>query len=129
VADCVPIKSQLLCQVSYAPTANGNVGTNLLLRSTQLLISGALRLGRHLRIPDSDSRRPSPDARDQKRVSGITPAQQEAMRSCQEQRNGGHGGGHVGDGHGGPCGEMSVPHSPHPQKEDELPPNETPRPS
>jgi len=59
----------------------------------------------------------------------ITPAQQEAMRSCQEGRNGGHsGGGHVGGGHGGPCGEMSVPHNsvpPHssnPQQDDETPP-------
>jgi hypothetical protein len=38
----------------------------------------------------------------------ITLAQQAALRSCREQRNGGHsGGGHVG---GGPCGEMSVGH-------------------
>ena len=59
----------------------------------------------------------------------ITPAQQEAMRSCQEQRNGGHGGGHVGGGHGGPCGEMSVGHKPHPMEEDETPPNETAKPN
>jgi hypothetical protein len=59
----------------------------------------------------------------------ITPAQQEAMRSCQEQRHGVHGGGHVGSGHGGPCGEMSVGHKPHPMEEDETPPNETPRPN
>jgi Spy/CpxP family protein refolding chaperone len=60
----------------------------------------------------------------------ITPAQQAAMRSCQEGRNGGHGsGGHVGGGHGGPCGGMSVPHSSvpprssNPQQDDETPPN------
>jgi hypothetical protein len=66
----------------------------------------------------------------------ITPAQQAAMRSCQEGRNGGHtGGGHVGGRHGGPCGEMSVPHNsvpPHssnPQPDDETPPNETAKPN
>ncbi len=59
----------------------------------------------------------------------ITPAQQADMRSCQEQRNGGHGGGHVGGGHGGPCGEMSVGHKPHPMEEDETPPNETAKPN
>jgi hypothetical protein len=60
----------------------------------------------------------------------ITPAQREAMRSCQEQRHGGQGGGHVGGGHGGPCGEMSVGHRPNPQQEeDETPPNETTKPN
>jgi hypothetical protein len=55
----------------------------------------------------------------------ITPAQQEAMRSCQVQRgHGGHGSGHVGGGHSGPCGEMSVGHKPHPMEE-----HETPRPN
>src|SRR6266403_430926 len=61
----------------------------------------------------------------------ITPAQQEAMRSCQEGRNGGHGGGgHVGGGHGGPCGEMSLGHKANPQHgEDEAPPNGTAKPN
>lgn len=38
----------------------------------------------------------------------ITPQQQAAMRTCQEQRGGGHaGGGHATGGHGaGPCGMM-----------------------
>ena len=57
----------------------------------------------------------------------ITPSQQEAMRSCQEARNGGHSHGHVGSGQGGPCGGMSVPHhtlNAQPE-EDETPPNET----
>jgi hypothetical protein len=61
----------------------------------------------------------------------ITPAQQETMRSCQEGRNGGHGGGgHLGGGRGGPCGEISLGHKPIPQHgEDEMPPNETPKPN
>jgi hypothetical protein len=61
----------------------------------------------------------------------ITPTQQEAMRSCQEARNGGHGGGgHLGGGHGGPCGEMSIGHKPNPlHGEDETPPNETAKPN
>ena len=61
----------------------------------------------------------------------ITPAQQEAIRSCQQGRNGGHGGGgHLGGGHGGPCGEMSLGHKPNPQHgEDETPPNETAKPN
>ena len=61
----------------------------------------------------------------------ITPAQQEAMRSCQQGRNGGHGGGgHLGGGRGGPCGEMSIGHKPNPQRgEDETPPNETAKPN
>jgi TolA-binding protein len=59
----------------------------------------------------------------------ITPAQREAMQSCQKQRNGGHGGGHGGGGHGGPCGEMSVGRKPHPMEEDETPPNETTKPN
>src|SRR6266852_7369967 len=61
----------------------------------------------------------------------ITPAQQEAIRSCQQGRNGGHGGGgHLGGGHGGPCGEMSLGHKPNPQHgEDQTPPNETAKPN
>jgi TolA-binding protein len=60
----------------------------------------------------------------------ITPAQQEAMRSCQQGRNVGHGGGHVGGGHSGPCGEMSMGHPPNPQHgADETPPNETAKPN
>jgi Spy/CpxP family protein refolding chaperone len=59
----------------------------------------------------------------------ITPAQQEAMRSCQEQRNGGHAGGHAGGGHGGPCGETPSGHNPHPMEEDETPANETAHPN
>jgi len=64
----------------------------------------------------------------------ITPAQQAAIRSCQEGRNGGHtGGGHVGGGHGGPCGEMSVPRNSVPPRssnpqDDESPPNGTAQP-
>ena len=52
----------------------------------------------------------------------ISPAQREAMRSCQAER--GHGGGHAvgGGGHGGgPCGEMAVPQKgapPQNEKED-----------
>jgi len=69
--------------------------------------------------------------RERQQIDGIiTPAQQEALRSCQEARNGGgHVGGHGGGGHGGPCGEMSVGHKPHPMEEDDLPPNETPKPN
>jgi hypothetical protein len=59
----------------------------------------------------------------------ISPAQQEAMRSCQEQRHGGHGGGHFGGGHGGPCGDMSVGHKLPPTEEDETPPNQTAKPN
>ncbi|MGD0793270.1 MAG: hypothetical protein ABR920_15995 [Terriglobales bacterium] len=59
----------------------------------------------------------------------ITPAHQAAMRSCQEQRNLGHSGGHGGGGHGGPCGEMPVGHKPHPQEEDETPPNQKAKPN
>ena len=61
----------------------------------------------------------------------ITPAQQEAVRSCQEGRNGGHsGGGHGGGGHGGPCSEMSLGHKSNPQhREDETPSNETAKPN
>jgi hypothetical protein len=59
----------------------------------------------------------------------ISPSQQAAMRSCQEQRNGVHGGsGHLGGG-GGPCGELSTRSKPHPMEEDELPPNETTKPN
>jgi TolA-binding protein len=66
----------------------------------------------------------------------ITPAQQAAMRSCREGRNGGYSrGGHAGGGHGGPCGEMSVPHNSvtprktNPQQDDEAPPNATSEPN
>jgi len=54
----------------------------------------------------------------------ITPAQQQTMRSCQEQRNPVHtGGGHVGGGHGGgPCGEMASPHNSSSQSDEEEPP-------
>ena len=63
----------------------------------------------------------------------ITPAQREAIRSCQESRGGGHvgGGGHLGGG-GGPCGEISGARRGHPmndQEEDDLPPNDTPKPN
>jgi len=60
----------------------------------------------------------------------ITPAQEEAMRSCQEQRHPVHSGGHVGTGQGGPCGEMPVAHKPTPQhEEDETPSNDTAHPN
>jgi len=61
----------------------------------------------------------------------ITPTQQEAMRSCEEQRHGVHsGGGHAGGGRGGPCGEMTVGHKPTPQHEDdETPPSDTAHPN
>jgi Spy/CpxP family protein refolding chaperone len=61
----------------------------------------------------------------------ITPAQQEAIRSCQQGRNGGRGAaGHLGGGHGGPCGEMPLGHKPNPQHgEDETPPTETAKPN
>ncbi len=60
----------------------------------------------------------------------ITPAQQEAMRSCQEQRHPVHSGGHVGGGGGGPCGEMPVGHKANPQhEEDETLPNDTAHPN
>jgi hypothetical protein len=54
----------------------------------------------------------------------ITPAQQEAMRSCQEQRNPGHsGGGHVAGGRGsGPCGQMPPAHNSNSNSDDETPP-------
>lgn len=43
----------------------------------------------------------------------ISPQQREAIKSCQQARNGGHPGGggfHGGGGHGeGPCGEMNEP--------------------
>jgi hypothetical protein len=53
----------------------------------------------------------------------ITPQQQEALKACQQARNGGghHGGGglHAGGGHGGgPCGEMAS-HEPEKEKEKE----------
>ena len=53
----------------------------------------------------------------------ITPAQREAMRTCQEQRGHG-GGGHVGGGHGsGLCGEMPVGPKPNPPQPNDAPPN------
>lgn len=55
----------------------------------------------------------------------ITPAQQEAMRSCQQQRNPGHsGGGHVAGGHGsGPCGQVPPPsHNPSSNPDEETRP-------
>jgi hypothetical protein len=53
----------------------------------------------------------------------ITPAQQQTMRSCQEQRNPSHGGGHAGGGHGGgPCGETLAPHDRNSQPDEEEPP-------
>ncbi len=60
----------------------------------------------------------------------ITAEQQEAMRSCQVERNAGHSsGGHVGAGGGGPCGEMPVAHKPNLQHEqDETPTSETAKP-
>jgi len=59
----------------------------------------------------------------------ISPAQQDAMRSCQQGRNPGHGGGHVG-GHEGPCGEMAVRHKANPQhEEDEMAPDESEKPN
>src|SRR6266404_964937 len=70
--------------------------------------------------------------RERQEIEGvITPAQQEAMRSCQEGRNGGHGGGgHLGVDPGGPCGEMSLGPKPNPQRgEDETPPNGTAKPN
>jgi TolA-binding protein len=70
--------------------------------------------------------------RERQEIEGvITPAQQETMRSCQEGRNVGHGGGgHLGGGHGGPCGEMSLGRKPNPQHgEDETPPTETAKPN
>ncbi len=66
---------------------------------------------------------------EKQRLEGvITPAQQEAIRSCQAGRGHG-GGGHMGGGgHGGPCGEMSKgphngppPHSPVVDEDDEMP--------
>jgi hypothetical protein len=68
--------------------------------------------------------------RERQEIEAITtPAQQEAMRSCQEQRHPvASGGGHaVG---GGPCGEMPVGHKPNPQpEEDEMPPNDATHPN
>jgi hypothetical protein len=67
----------------------------------------------------------------------ITPAQREAIRSCQESRGGGHGGG-GGGGHfgGGPCGDISAGHKPiphaHPmneEEEDDLPASDLPKPN
>jgi hypothetical protein len=53
----------------------------------------------------------------------ISPAQQEAMRSCQEQRNPRHSsGGHVAGGHvGGPCSEKPSPHKPNSNPDEETP--------
>jgi hypothetical protein len=53
----------------------------------------------------------------------ITPTQQEAMRSCQSERNAGHvSAGHVGGT--GPCGEMPTGHQPSPPPGSDTPPNE-----
>jgi hypothetical protein len=53
----------------------------------------------------------------------ITPGQQEAMRSCQAERNTGHvSTGHVGGG--GPCGEMPTGHQSGSQPGSDTPPNE-----
>jgi len=60
----------------------------------------------------------------------ITPAQQEALRSCQESRA--HGGvPHPGHPHAtGPCGELTPPKHPLTgDEEDEKPPKEEPRPN
>jgi Spy/CpxP family protein refolding chaperone len=67
----------------------------------------------------------------------ITPAQQEAMRSCQAGRgHGGGGGGHMGGGGHGPCGEMATgphnappPHSPAADEEDEVPASDGAKPN
>jgi uncharacterized membrane protein YgcG len=72
-------------------------------------------------------------ARERQQIDAIiSGAQREAMRSCQASRGGGHGGGgHFGGG-GGPCGEMSTGHNPHPmheQEEDDLPPTDAPKPN
>ena len=70
--------------------------------------------------------------RERQEIEGIiSPAQQDAMRTCQEQRHGGGhgGGGHLGGGHGGPCGEMTVGHKAHPMEEDEMPANEAAKPN
>jgi hypothetical protein len=53
----------------------------------------------------------------------ITPAQQEAMHACQQERNHGGGGGHGGGK--GPCGELPKAH---PEK-DEAPPNKPDKPN
>ena len=69
--------------------------------------------------------------RERQEIEGIiTPAQQQAMRSCEEQRHPAHGGGHAGGGGSGPCGEMTSGPRPTPQQEgDETPPNDTPHPN
>lgn len=57
----------------------------------------------------------------------ITPAQRDAMRSCQASRG---GGGHLGGGHGGgPCADMAGGKNGHPfQEEDEASPSDTQKP-
>jgi len=60
----------------------------------------------------------------------ITPAQQEALRACQESR--GHGGvPHPGHAHvAGPCGELTAPRHPFAEDEEsEKPPKDEPRPN
>jgi hypothetical protein len=54
----------------------------------------------------------------------ITPSQQEAMRSCQQQRNPAHSsGGHVAGGHGsGPCGQTPPSHNSNSNPDEETPP-------
>jgi hypothetical protein len=60
----------------------------------------------------------------------ISPAQQEALRTCQQQRHGGHGGGgHLGGGHGGPCGDLPLGHKAPLMEEDETAPSETAKPN
>jgi len=64
----------------------------------------------------------------QQMESSITPAQQEALRSCQESR--GHGSvPHPEHAHAtGPCGELSTPKHPYAEgEESELPPKDEPR--
>jgi hypothetical protein len=68
--------------------------------------------------------------RERQQLEGlITPAQQEALRACQEQR--GHAGvAHGGHGHGvGPCGELTRPHPFAEDEEGERPPKEERKPN
>ena len=69
--------------------------------------------------------------RERQEIDGIISiAQQEAMRSCQEQRHGGASGGHGGGGHGRPCGELSTGHKGHPvEEDDEQPADQTAKPN
>jgi len=71
--------------------------------------------------------------REREQVQGlITPAQQEALRACQESRNHEHAGvPHPGHAHGtGPCGELTPPKHPAAEgEESEQPPKEEPKPN